>query len=101
MSMYITFTFLLFQGCYFEYGFFFNFITQLTESGHGIMEEPELTLVSTSDISIAEMEFANLTLEEKKENEAKSSFQVKVIAPFNVNTLHLHSSTQLRIRNYL
>ncbi|XP_066226741.1 centrosomal protein of 295 kDa isoform X1 [Saccopteryx leptura] len=44
-----------------------------TESGHGIMEEPELTLVSTSDISIAEMDFANLTLEEKKEDEEKSS----------------------------
>uniref|UniRef100_A0A8C9KVC6 Centrosomal protein 295 n=1 Tax=Panthera tigris altaica TaxID=74533 RepID=A0A8C9KVC6_PANTA len=53
----------------------------LTESGHGIMEEPELTLVSTSDISIAEMEFANLTLEEKKENEAKSSFQVNEFVP--------------------
>lgn len=66
------------------------------------MEEPELTLVSTSDISIAEMEFANLTLEEKKEeNEAKSSFQVNVIAPYNMNTPHLYSSTQLRIRNYL
>ncbi|XP_043435874.1 LOW QUALITY PROTEIN: centrosomal protein of 295 kDa [Prionailurus bengalensis] len=53
----------------------------LTESGHGIMEEPELTLVSTSDISIAEMEFANLTLEEKKENEAESSFQVNEFLP--------------------
>ncbi|XP_054433675.1 centrosomal protein of 295 kDa [Pteronotus mesoamericanus] len=42
-----------------------------TESGHGIMEEPELTLVSTSDVSIAEMDFANLTLEER-ENEAES-----------------------------
>lgn len=47
-----------------------------TESGHGIMEEPELTLVSTSDISIAEMDFANLTLEEKEGNEAKSNSQV-------------------------
>uniref|UniRef100_A0A673TDN1 Centrosomal protein 295 n=1 Tax=Suricata suricatta TaxID=37032 RepID=A0A673TDN1_SURSU len=52
-----------------------------TESGHGIMEEPELTLVSTSDISTAEMEFANLTLEENKENEAKSSFQVNECLP--------------------
>uniref|UniRef100_A0A2K5IEH6 Uncharacterized protein n=2 Tax=Colobus angolensis palliatus TaxID=336983 RepID=A0A2K5IEH6_COLAP len=52
-----------------------------TETGHGIMEEPELTLVSTSDISIAEMDFANLTLEEKSENEAKSSFRVSEFLP--------------------
>ncbi|XP_043308649.1 centrosomal protein of 295 kDa isoform X5 [Cervus canadensis] len=52
-----------------------------TESGHGIMEEPELTLTSTSDISIAEMDFANLTLEEKRENEAKSCFQVSELLP--------------------
>uniref|UniRef100_A0A8C2W3L4 Centrosomal protein 295 n=1 Tax=Chinchilla lanigera TaxID=34839 RepID=A0A8C2W3L4_CHILA len=51
-----------------------------TESGHGIMEEPELTLVSTSDISIAETDFANLTLEEKTENETQSGFQVSFIA---------------------
>ncbi|KAF6102673.1 centrosomal protein 295 [Phyllostomus discolor] len=49
-----------------------------TESGHGIMEEPELTLVSTSDISIAEMDFANLTLEEKNEGE---SLQVSEFLP--------------------
>nr|XP_030739621.1 centrosomal protein of 295 kDa isoform X3 [Globicephala melas] len=52
-----------------------------TECGHGIMEEPELTLISNSDISIAEMDFANLTLEEKRENEAKSSFQVSEFLP--------------------
>ncbi|XP_069421246.1 centrosomal protein of 295 kDa isoform X1 [Ovis canadensis] len=52
-----------------------------TESGHGIMEEPELTLTSTSDISIAEMDFANLTLEEKREDEAKSCFQVSEFLP--------------------
>ncbi|KAM6173614.1 LOW QUALITY PROTEIN: centrosomal protein of 295 kDa [Erethizon dorsatum] len=52
-----------------------------TESGHGIMEEPELTLVSISDISIAETDFANLTLEEKTENEAKSCFQVSEFLP--------------------
>ncbi|KAM5245955.1 centrosomal protein of 295 kDa [Ctenodactylus gundi] len=46
-----------------------------TESGHGIMEEPELTLASTSDISTAEMELANLTLEEKSEHEANSCSQ--------------------------
>ncbi|KAM5316429.1 centrosomal protein of 295 kDa isoform 2-T2 [Glossophaga mutica] len=49
-----------------------------TESGHGIMEEPELTLVSTSDVSIAEMDFANLTLEEKNEEE---SLQVSEFLP--------------------
>lgn len=43
------------------------------------MEEPELTLVSTSDISMPEMDFANLTLEEKEENQAQS-FQVNFIA---------------------
>uniref|UniRef100_A0A2K6M7A9 Centrosomal protein 295 n=1 Tax=Rhinopithecus bieti TaxID=61621 RepID=A0A2K6M7A9_RHIBE len=59
----------------------FNCGSQETETGHGIMEEPELTLVSTSDISIAEMDFANLTLEEKSENEAKSSFQVSEFLP--------------------
>ncbi|XP_006871284.1 PREDICTED: centrosomal protein KIAA1731 homolog [Chrysochloris asiatica] len=47
-----------------------------TESGHGIMEEPELTLVSTSDNSITETDFENLTLEENSENEAKSGCQV-------------------------
>ncbi|XP_045870432.1 centrosomal protein of 295 kDa isoform X2 [Meles meles] len=52
-----------------------------TESGHGIMEEPELTLVSTSDTSIAEMDLANLMLEEKKGNEAKSSSQVSEFLP--------------------
>ncbi|XP_011744175.2 centrosomal protein of 295 kDa isoform X5 [Macaca nemestrina] len=52
-----------------------------TETGHGIMEEPELTLVSTSDISIAETDFANLTLEEKSENEAKNSFWVSEFLP--------------------
>ncbi|KAM5223931.1 centrosomal protein of 295 kDa isoform 1-T1 [Hipposideros larvatus] len=56
-----------------------------TESGHGIMEEPELTLVSTSDISIAEMDFANLTLEEKRDNEA-TSFQVSEFMPLAPET---------------
>ncbi|MEJ1272761.1 centrosomal protein 295 [Cricetulus griseus] len=44
-----------------------------TESGYGIMEEPDLTL-STSDISTTETDLANLTLEEK-DSEAQSSFQ--------------------------
>ncbi|XP_014640731.1 PREDICTED: centrosomal protein of 295 kDa [Ceratotherium simum simum] len=52
-----------------------------TESGHGIMEEPELTLVSTSDISIAEVDFANLTLEDERENKAKTCFQVSEFLP--------------------
>ncbi|XP_008821334.1 centrosomal protein of 295 kDa isoform X8 [Nannospalax galili] len=47
-----------------------------TESGYGIMEEPELTLVSISDISAAETDFANLTLEEG-ENEANGCFQAE------------------------
>nr|KAF6464489.1 centrosomal protein 295 [Rousettus aegyptiacus] len=51
-----------------------------TESGHGIMEEPELTLLSASDVSIAEVDFANLTLGERKENEAES-FQVSEFLP--------------------
>uniref|UniRef100_A0A8D1YZ80 ALMS motif domain-containing protein n=1 Tax=Sus scrofa TaxID=9823 RepID=A0A8D1YZ80_PIG len=51
-----------------------------TESGFGIMEEPELTMISTSDISTAEMGFADLTLEEK-ENEAKNCFQVSEFLP--------------------
>ena len=63
----------------FGHGFLFNFTAQETESGHGIMEEPELTLVSTSDISIAEMDFANLTLEEKNEAE---SLQVNIIPQY-------------------
>nr|KAF6342646.1 centrosomal protein 295 [Pipistrellus kuhlii] len=49
-----------------------------TESGHGIMEEPELTLVSSSDISITEMDFANLSIEEK--DDAKS-FQESEFLP--------------------
>ncbi|XP_062052855.1 centrosomal protein of 295 kDa isoform X3 [Lepus europaeus] len=57
-----------------------------TESGHGIMEEPELTLVSTSDISVAETDFANLTLEEKGEIEAKSCFQVSESLPLAPET---------------
>lgn len=65
----------------FWHGFPFNCGSQETETGHGIMEEPELTLVSTTDTSIAEMDFANLTLEEKSENEAKSFFQVNLSFP--------------------
>lgn len=41
-----------------------------TETGYGIMEEPDLTLLSTSDISITETDLANLTIED---NEAQCS----------------------------
>ncbi|XP_037697041.1 centrosomal protein of 295 kDa isoform X3 [Choloepus didactylus] len=51
-----------------------------TESGHGIMEEPELTLVSSSDISIAEMDFEKLTLDDR-ENKAKNCFQASEFLP--------------------
>ncbi|XP_052045044.1 centrosomal protein of 295 kDa isoform X7 [Apodemus sylvaticus] len=50
-----------------------------TETGYGIMEEPDLTLVSTSDISITETDLANLTLEDRESNEA--SFQAGVVLP--------------------
>ncbi|XP_007645189.1 centrosomal protein of 295 kDa isoform X4 [Cricetulus griseus] len=50
-----------------------------TESGYGIMEEPDLTL-STSDISTTETDLANLTLEEK-DSEAQSSFQAGASLP--------------------
>lgn len=73
----------------------FPFVKQETESGHGIMEEPELTLTSTSDISIAEMDFANLTLEEKRENEAKSCFQVNFTV---LNKRQLYSNPLLKCR---
>lgn len=55
------------------------------------MEEPELTLVSTSDISVAETDFANLTLEEKGEIEAKSCFQVNLVT-LSSNTTYLYSN---------
>ncbi|XP_063121792.1 centrosomal protein of 295 kDa isoform X17 [Rattus norvegicus] len=41
-----------------------------TETGYGIMEEPDLTLLSTSDISITDTDLANLTIED---NEAQCS----------------------------
>lgn len=40
------------------------------------MEEPEITLISISDVSTAETDFANLTLEEKTADEANSCLQV-------------------------
>ncbi|KFV46707.1 Centrosomal protein KIAA1731, partial [Gavia stellata] len=38
-----------------------------TESGHGIMEEPELTLISSNDISIAESDIEHTNQEKIKE----------------------------------
>ena len=55
------------------------------------MEEPELALTSTSGISIAEMDFANLSLEEKRENEAKSCFQENFTALINKPQLYSNS----------
>ncbi|KYO43020.1 centrosomal protein of isoform A [Alligator mississippiensis] len=40
-----------------------------TESGHGIMEEPELTLLSSNDITVAESDTDSIGQEEKRENE--------------------------------
>ncbi|XP_073071950.1 centrosomal protein of 295 kDa isoform X2 [Manis javanica] len=57
-----------------------------TESGHGIMEEPELTLVSASDVSIAETDFANLTLEEKGQYEPSNCIQVSEFLPLASET---------------
>uniref|UniRef100_A0A8D0HGE6 Centrosomal protein of 295 kDa n=1 Tax=Sphenodon punctatus TaxID=8508 RepID=A0A8D0HGE6_SPHPU len=39
-----------------------------TKSGRGIMEEPELTLISSSDISAAESDMEHMNSEENKEN---------------------------------
>ncbi|XP_064361189.1 centrosomal protein of 295 kDa isoform X2 [Dromaius novaehollandiae] len=39
-----------------------------TESGHGIMEEPELTLISSNDISIAESDVEHISQEKTKED---------------------------------
>lgn len=47
-----------------------SLVKQETETGYGIMEEPDLTLLSTSDISITETDLANLTIED---NEAQCS----------------------------
>ncbi|XP_037360635.1 centrosomal protein of 295 kDa isoform X2 [Talpa occidentalis] len=58
------------------------------EPSRGIMEEPELTLVSTSDISITEMDFSNLTLEERG-NEARCS-QVSEFLPLVSETEASH-----------
>ncbi|XP_029338006.1 centrosomal protein of 295 kDa isoform X5 [Mus caroli] len=51
-----------------------------TDTGYGIMEEPDLTLVSTSDISFTETDLANLTLEDREDNEAQF-FQADVVLP--------------------
>ncbi|XP_039351003.1 centrosomal protein of 295 kDa isoform X3 [Mauremys reevesii] len=43
-----------------------------TESGHGIMEEPELTLISSNDISVAESDSEHISQEKKRENKFDS-----------------------------
>ncbi|XP_054581775.1 centrosomal protein of 295 kDa isoform X2 [Eptesicus fuscus] len=62
-----------------------------TESGHGIMEEPELTLVSTSDISITEMDFANLSIEEKDEAKSFQESEFLPLVPETENSAQDHS----------
>ncbi|NXV75908.1 CE295 protein, partial [Atlantisia rogersi] len=60
-----------------------------TESGRGIMEEPELTLLSSNDISIAESDIEHTTLEKIKEDKIseppcvdQSAFKVSTEARF-------------------
>ncbi|XP_065437670.1 centrosomal protein of 295 kDa isoform X23 [Chrysemys picta bellii] len=43
-----------------------------TESGHGIMEEPELTLISSNDISVAESDSEHISQEKKRKNKLDS-----------------------------
>lgn len=43
-------------------------VCQETESGRGIMEEPELTLVSSNDISIAESDTEQMNQERSSED---------------------------------
>ncbi|NXD83096.1 CE295 protein, partial [Halcyon senegalensis] len=49
-----------------------------TESGHGIMEEPELTLISSNDISIAESDIEHSNQEKIKENKISNPVCVDV-----------------------
>ncbi|XP_053790250.1 centrosomal protein of 295 kDa isoform X3 [Vidua chalybeata] len=44
-----------------------------TESGHGIMEEPELTLISSNDISIVELDIEHPNQEKTKEDAMDNS----------------------------
>ncbi|XP_074840228.1 centrosomal protein of 295 kDa isoform X2 [Carettochelys insculpta] len=43
-----------------------------TETGHGIMEEPDLTLLSSDDISVAESESEHVSQEKKRTNKLDS-----------------------------
>ncbi|NXC75516.1 CE295 protein, partial [Anhinga anhinga] len=43
-----------------------------TESGHGIMEEPEITLISSNDISIAESDIEHTNQEKIKEDKSNN-----------------------------
>ncbi|NXI65357.1 CE295 protein, partial [Anseranas semipalmata] len=56
-----------------------------TESGHGIMEEPELTLVSSNDISVAESDTEHLTQEKSEEDKINNPACVDK-SDFNVFT---------------
>ncbi|NXM20157.1 CE295 protein, partial [Ploceus nigricollis] len=47
-----------------------------TESGHGIMEEPELTLISSNDISIVELDIEHPNQEKIKEDAMDNSASV-------------------------
>ncbi|NXE75783.1 CE295 protein, partial [Cochlearius cochlearius] len=56
-----------------------------TESGHGIMEEPELTLASSNDVSIAESDIEHTNQEKIKEDKIGNSACVDQFE-FNVFT---------------
>ncbi|NXK08449.1 CE295 protein, partial [Herpetotheres cachinnans] len=56
-----------------------------TESGHGIMEEPELTLISSNDISIAESDIEHTNQEKIKEDKINNPACVDQ-SEFNVFT---------------
>lgn len=47
-------------------------VCQETESGRGIMEEPELTLVSSNDISIAESDTEQMNQERSSEGKTNN-----------------------------
>ncbi|XP_027705166.1 centrosomal protein of 295 kDa isoform X3 [Vombatus ursinus] len=52
-------------------------ISEEATSGQGIMEEAELTLISSSDNSVTDSDLENLIQEENNGSELKSNFQVK------------------------
>ncbi|NXG75723.1 CE295 protein, partial [Baryphthengus martii] len=56
-----------------------------TESGRGIMEEPELTLISSNDVSMAESDIERTNQEKMKENKI-SNLASMVVSEFDVFT---------------